>query len=396
MTVRVAFQRRFTNSAGARPPPPVAAQALKEAEFPTPTPIDCSRHAVLMSRVMGRPLCQVSSVTNPGAVFEQCMSILIRMAQVGLVHCDFNEFNIMVSPTGTVTMIDFPQMVSTEHPNATELFDRDVAGLMKFFRARFGYVPEDSCTLMGVPVPPTLPSIPRTAALDAQVAASGFSAHHAKVFADLADEGGQLFAHTLAQQVEAAEEAPAEGSSSSSGGEEEEEEAGGAAPASAAAAAGGGGGDTAPSTPPHTSASPTALDAEAAADDHDFSAEPLDLPGEVPEEAGPTDAELGRIPDGLRRRADGRRVLPSRSHAVNVASKAALLKGSLARAAARGGGGGTPHLGLTDAEIRERVKRSMAKKGAKKKGGGKPRNKVKNREVTRLRKEAADVSADRY
>lgn len=48
------------------------------------------------------------------------MSIVVRLAEYGLVHCDFNEFNIMISESGKLTMIDFPQMISTSHPNASE------------------------------------------------------------------------------------------------------------------------------------------------------------------------------------------------------------------------------------------------------------------------------------
>lgn len=48
------------------------------------------------------------------------MSIVVRLAEYGLVHCDFNEFNIMIGEDGKITMIDFPQMISTSHPNASE------------------------------------------------------------------------------------------------------------------------------------------------------------------------------------------------------------------------------------------------------------------------------------
>lgn len=38
-----------------------------------------------------------------------------------------------MSRTGQVTVIDFPQMVSVEHPNAQFYFERDVAGILKYF-----------------------------------------------------------------------------------------------------------------------------------------------------------------------------------------------------------------------------------------------------------------------
>jgi RIO kinase 2 len=53
-------------------------------------------------------------------VYDAAMSIVVRLAEYGLVHCDFNEFNIMIGESGKLTMIDFPQMISTSHPNASE------------------------------------------------------------------------------------------------------------------------------------------------------------------------------------------------------------------------------------------------------------------------------------
>lgn len=55
------------------------------------------------------------------------MDLIVRLARAGLIHGDFNEFNILLreppedAPEGTLPepiLIDFPQMVSTEHENA--------------------------------------------------------------------------------------------------------------------------------------------------------------------------------------------------------------------------------------------------------------------------------------
>jgi RIO kinase 2 len=120
-------------------------KALYEHGFPTPIPLDQNRHIVAMSRVSGFPMAQIKTGQMDGAedVFSVCITILRRLAEHGLVHCDFNEFNLMVSTTGTVTMIDFPQMVSTSHPNAVDLFNRDVNGLVKFFAMKMRYIPPE-------------------------------------------------------------------------------------------------------------------------------------------------------------------------------------------------------------------------------------------------------------
>lgn len=46
------------------------------------------------------------------------MELIVKLGSYGLIHCDFNEFNLIVNEDDKVTVIDFPQMVSISHPNA--------------------------------------------------------------------------------------------------------------------------------------------------------------------------------------------------------------------------------------------------------------------------------------
>jgi RIO kinase 2 len=46
------------------------------------------------------------------------MDLIVRFAHAGLIHGDFNEFNILIRASGQPVVIDFPQMVSTSHENA--------------------------------------------------------------------------------------------------------------------------------------------------------------------------------------------------------------------------------------------------------------------------------------
>lgn len=46
------------------------------------------------------------------------MELIVKLANHGLIHGDFNEFNLILDKHDHITMIDFPQMVSTSHPNA--------------------------------------------------------------------------------------------------------------------------------------------------------------------------------------------------------------------------------------------------------------------------------------
>ena len=42
-------------------------------------------------------LWQVRELGSPGEIYRQCMGMMVRLAELGLVHCDFNEFNLLVS-----------------------------------------------------------------------------------------------------------------------------------------------------------------------------------------------------------------------------------------------------------------------------------------------------------
>ena len=193
-------------------------KALHEAKYPTPIPIAHNRHIVAMSLVRGVPLYQIFpkqlSVAQAADIYEQSIGLASRLASIhGLVHCDLNEFNLLVDLSGIqalatddghdpyvrhsgqsvapeqsvgalskpaweqtleeehnarqngadeplpepaqrlastgepkpiVTLIDFPQMISTQHPNAQDYYERDISCLRRFFEKKLQcQIPDD-------------------------------------------------------------------------------------------------------------------------------------------------------------------------------------------------------------------------------------------------------------
>ncbi|KIM32715.1 hypothetical protein M408DRAFT_185573 [Serendipita vermifera MAFF 305830] len=113
---------------------------LHEHGFPVPRPIDHARHCILMEFIDAYPLRQISSHPSPGTLYSTLMDIIVSFAHSGLIHGDFNEFNILIHRvTGSPIVIDFPQMVSTRHADAEWYFNRDVDCIRTFFKRRFGY-----------------------------------------------------------------------------------------------------------------------------------------------------------------------------------------------------------------------------------------------------------------
>mmetsp|Transcript_20615 Transcript_20615/g.62074 ORF Transcript_20615/g.62074 Transcript_20615/m.62074 type:complete len:530 (-) Transcript_20615:274-1863(-) len=158
--------------------------ALEQRGMPVPRAVDHNRHAVLMSLVDAYPLTQVRELRNPGVVYSSLMDFMAHLARLGLIHCDFNEFNVLVDDEDQITIIDFPQMVSVAHPNAAELFDRDVEGVVRFFTRKLGYVPQHDASLQQLrPDFAALMAEERSSkdALDVELSASGFKEHHQQV-----------------------------------------------------------------------------------------------------------------------------------------------------------------------------------------------------------------------
>lgn len=176
-------------------------RALRDEGFPVPEPLGQSRHTVLMQYVDGSPLRQVSEVPDPAALYADLISLILRLARHGLIHGDFNEFNILIQEerpqkptpstkgkepdvsktsdeedenvTITPIVIDFPQMVSMDHQNAEMYFDRDVNCVKRFFERRFHF----TSTQPGPFFKDAKKTVGRDGArrLDAAVEASGFS-----------------------------------------------------------------------------------------------------------------------------------------------------------------------------------------------------------------------------
>mmetsp|Transcript_42721 Transcript_42721/g.93216 ORF Transcript_42721/g.93216 Transcript_42721/m.93216 type:complete len:522 (+) Transcript_42721:69-1634(+) len=112
-------------------------KSLYEQGYPVPTPVDCNRHAVLMDFVPATPMYRMHRLKEPHKVLERLMRLIVKFARGGVIHGDFNEFNLMIHDDEKVTVIDFPQIMKIEHENAEMYFDRDVDCVKRFFRKRF-------------------------------------------------------------------------------------------------------------------------------------------------------------------------------------------------------------------------------------------------------------------
>jgi len=111
-------------------------KALYDEDFPVPTPVDQNRHCVVMSMIDATCMYNIRDMPRPQSVLEKLFRLLIRLGRAGIVHGDFNEFNLLIGKDLAVTLIDFPQIIHLTHPNAEEYFDRDVKSVCQWFKKK--------------------------------------------------------------------------------------------------------------------------------------------------------------------------------------------------------------------------------------------------------------------
>ena len=160
-------------------------KVLRREGFPVPEPVGQSRHTVVMEFIDAFPLRSIESVPNPALLYGELMDMIVRLATFGLIHGDFNEFNILIREDKindregmklVPIIIDFPQMLSTTHQNAAFYFDRDVACIKRFFSRRFDFESDEP----GPFFKDAIKESNKDKRLDVEVEATGFSRKLAK------------------------------------------------------------------------------------------------------------------------------------------------------------------------------------------------------------------------
>jgi RIO kinase 1 len=108
----------------------------RRAGVRVPVPIAVERNALVMEFVgrdgeRGRRLAEVD-VENPETAYEVVREYMRRLHTAGIVHGDLSEYNLVVHDD-RLYVIDLGQAVTTDHPNADDLLDRDCRTVASFF-----------------------------------------------------------------------------------------------------------------------------------------------------------------------------------------------------------------------------------------------------------------------
>ncbi len=115
-----------------------ALQLVYKNGVSVPEPISHNRHIIAMGIIEGGELSKWRKITNPKRVLKEILrNVRKAYLKAHVIHGDLSDYNIILKPDMHVLIIDWPQYVMTDHPNAAELLQRDVQNVLTFFNRRF-------------------------------------------------------------------------------------------------------------------------------------------------------------------------------------------------------------------------------------------------------------------
>jgi RIO kinase 2 len=101
-----------------------------------PKPFDHNRHAIVMELAKGSLLSK-TKLLDPEWYLDEILKQVKITYSLGVIHADLSEYNIFASEDG-VQLIDWPQYVTPEHPQADEILERDVSNILTHFFRKYG------------------------------------------------------------------------------------------------------------------------------------------------------------------------------------------------------------------------------------------------------------------
>jgi RIO kinase 2 len=99
-----------------------------------PEPISQNRHVIVMGMIEGKELAKLRKIRNPERVLKEILqNVRKAFLETGVIHADLSEYNVIIKPDRHILIIDWPQYVTKEHPNAEQLLTRDIKNILQYF-----------------------------------------------------------------------------------------------------------------------------------------------------------------------------------------------------------------------------------------------------------------------
>jgi RIO kinase 2 len=92
-----------------------------------------------MGMIEGAELANWKRLTRPERILKEILrNVRKSYLKAGVIHGDLSEYNILLRPNKHVLIIDWPQFVMKNHPNAQDMLRRDVHNVLQYFERKHG------------------------------------------------------------------------------------------------------------------------------------------------------------------------------------------------------------------------------------------------------------------
>ncbi len=114
-----------------------ALRLLFPFKIAVPEPFSQNRHVVVMGMIEGAELANWKRLSKPEKILKEILrNVRKAFLKAGVIHGDLSEYNIILQPNKHILIIDWPQFVTREHPNAREMLKRDVQNVLQYFERK--------------------------------------------------------------------------------------------------------------------------------------------------------------------------------------------------------------------------------------------------------------------
>lgn len=114
-----------------------ALKLLFPFKISVPEPLSQNRHVVAMGMIEGAELANWKRLTRPERILKEILrNVRKAYMKAGVIHGDLSEYNILLRPNKHVLIIDWPQFVMKNHPNAQDMLRRDVYNVLQYFERK--------------------------------------------------------------------------------------------------------------------------------------------------------------------------------------------------------------------------------------------------------------------
>ncbi|MCS7136569.1 MAG: RIO1 family regulatory kinase/ATPase [Nitrososphaerota archaeon] len=106
-------------------------------KVPVPAPVYRTRHVVVTELFEGDELASISKLENAEEVLLKIIDAIRSAYDAGVVHRDLSVYNVLVKTDGSIVLIDWPQWVKRNHPQAPIYLERDIKNILSFFARKW-------------------------------------------------------------------------------------------------------------------------------------------------------------------------------------------------------------------------------------------------------------------